>query len=125
MKAGSTEGQKCTACGMITIKPEETKKLDHVWEDINNDDLYHVCMLNGVATGHAEEHTYDEGKVTKEATPTEKGVKTYNCKNDASYTYTEVIPAAGHTVVVDPEVPATCAEPGKTEGTHCGVCGES
>ena len=293
---GMTDSMYCEACKDTVEEQTVLTQLNHVWKDINNDDLYHVCTLNGVATGHAEYHTYDEGVVTKEATPTEQGektytcqvetcghkkieyfdykapieppttdnpphehsyvrtvtlaptcetqgvatytcrcgdyyttsiralghlwddgvvtkeatciedgektytckrdsahtytetipatgehvwvetegvaptctepgwtegrycdvcgeaegaetipalghdwdegvvttaptctedgVKTYTCKNDASHTYTEVIPAAGHTVVVDPAVPATCTEPGKTEGTHCGVCGE-
>jgi len=40
------------------------------------------------ATGH----DWDEGKVTKEATCTEEGVKTYTCKHDPSHTRTETIP---------------------------------
>jgi len=33
-----------------------------------------------------------------------------------------VIPAKGHTEVVDPAVPATCTETGLTDGKHCSVC---
>ena len=29
-----------------------------------------------------------------------------------------------HTLAIDPEVIATCTEPGLTEGVHCSVCGE-
>lgn len=34
-----------------------------------------------------------------------------------------VIPATGHTVVIDPAVPATTESKGLTEGSHCSVCG--
>lgn len=37
-------------------------------------------------------HEWDEGKVTKPATLTEKGVKTYTCKHDSTHTKTEEIP---------------------------------
>ncbi len=35
-----------------------------------------------------------------------------------------VIPATGHTVVVDEAVEPTCTETGLTEGSHCSVCNE-
>ena len=38
-------------------------------------------------------------------------------------TYTESIPALGHTVVVDAAVESTCTETGLTEGSHCELCG--
>ena len=41
-------------------------------------------------------HDYYEGKVTKEATCEENGLKTFTCKNDKNHTYTETIPALGH-----------------------------
>ena len=36
----------------------------------------------------------------------------------------EIIPAVGHTVVIDPEIEPTYTTEGLTEGSHCAVCGE-
>lgn len=47
---------------------------------------------------------------------------TYTCF-DCGETYTETIPASGHTVVIDKAVPATYMSEGKTAGKHCSVCG--
>lgn len=40
----------------------------------------------------ASGHVWDEGKVTKEATMTSTGIRSYTCKNDKTHTKTEVIP---------------------------------
>ena len=69
-----------------------------------------------------KEHSWDTGKVTKAATCTETGVKTYVCQS-CSITRTEDIPALGHKIVTDAAVAATCETDGKTEGSHCSVCG--
>lgn len=48
----------------------------------------------------------------------------YTCSVCGS-SYTEIRTAAlGHKAVKDPAVPATCTEPGMTEGSHCSACGE-
>ena len=39
-------------------------------------------------------------------------------------TVSKETPALGHEAVVDPAVAATCVEEGKTEGSHCSVCGK-
>jgi lactocepin len=62
-----------------------------------------------------------EGVVTTEPTCTETGVKTYTCKYCGT-SYTEEIPATGHTVVVDEAKDPTSTETGLTEGKHCSVC---
>ena len=82
------------------------------------------------AKGHALTKTS-----AKAATCTEPGnIEYYTCSvcgklfSDAAGTQevaeakTE-IKAKGHTVVTDPAVPATKTSPGKTEGSHCSVCG--
>ncbi len=53
----------------------------------------------------ALEHDYASA-VTTPATCTTEGVTTYTCKNDATHTYTEAIPALGHTF--EDGVCATC-----------------
>lgn len=64
-------------------------------------------------------HSYTE-KVTKKATCTQKGIKTFTCECGDSYT--EETAAVGHKAVTDKAVAATCTKEGKTEGTHCSVC---
>ena len=66
-------------------------------------------------------HSYTSS-ITKQPTCTEDGTKTFKC--DCGDTYTETIPAKGHTIVTDKAVAATCTTNGKTEGSHCSVCGE-
>ena len=67
-------------------------------------------------------HTWDAGVVTKEATCTEAGIRTYTC-TVCKETKTEEIPATGHKAVTDAAVAATVLTEGKTEGSHCSVCG--
>ena len=93
---GKTEGSHCSVCGEV-IKAQTVIK----------------------ATGHK----YNDGKVTKQPTCTAEGVKTYTC-SECGATKTETIKANGHTKVIDKAVPATCTADGKTEGSHCSVCGE-
>ena len=66
-------------------------------------------------------HSYTS-TITEQPTCTEEGIKTFKC--DCGDTYTETIPAKGHTIVTDKAVAATCTTNGKTEGSHCSVCGE-
>lgn len=66
-------------------------------------------------------HSWEAGKVTKEATCTEKGKRLDTCKCGAT---NEVeVSAKGHTKVKDAAVAATVFATGKTEGSHCSVCG--
>ena len=93
--AGKTEGSHCSVCGTVLKAQTTTAALGHNW---------------------------DSGKVTKAATCTAAGTKTYTCTR-CKKTRTETIAATGHKVVKDAAVAATCETTGKTEGSHCSVCG--
>ena len=68
------------------------------------------------------EHSWDNGKVTKEATCTEDGEKTYTC-TVCNTTKTKVIPATGHQhKEVRNAKKATCTEDGYTGDTYCTDC---
>ena len=93
--AGKTEGSHCSVCNTV-LKAQTT-----------------VAALG---------HSWDGGKITKAATCTAAGTKTYTCTR-CKKTRTETIVATGHKVVKDAAVAATCETTGKTEGSHCSVCG--
>ena len=93
--AGKTEGSHCSVCGTVLKAQTTTAALGHSW---------------------------DNGKVTKAATCTTAGTKTYTCTR-CKKTRTETIAATGHKAVKDAAVAATCETAGKTEGSHCSVCG--
>ncbi len=67
-------------------------------------------------------------EVITETTCLQDGSEKYTAggfKNSAfkEQTITVTVPAPGHTPVTDEGEAPTCTEPGKTAGSHCGVCG--
>ena len=74
------------------------------------------------ATDKVHSHSWVTKNVVKEATCTEAGSKVENCAScDAVQTVS--IPVKGHTVMKDAAVAPTVFADGKTEGSHCSVCG--
>ena len=92
---GKTEGSHCSVCGAV-IKAQEIIK----------------------ATGHK----FGNWTTTKSATCTESGTQIRKCENCGA-TESKSLSVKGHTEVVDKAIPATCTTDGKTEGSHCSVCG--
>ena len=100
---GSKPHYECEDCGMAFEDAEGTKQItdmsllqipltDHTWGEWTEDDgethshVYTVCLAK-----ESEEHKWDSGKVTKEATTEAEGVKTYTC-TDCGATKTESVP---------------------------------
>lgn len=67
-------------------------------------------------------HQYQE-TATREASCEAGGEIVYTCAL-CSESYTEAIPAAGHTIVTDNASAPTCVDSGLTEGSHCSSCGK-
>lgn len=74
------------------------------------------------ATDKVHSHSWVTKNVVKEATCTEAGSKVENCAS-CDAVQTASIPVKGHTVVKDAAVAPTIFADGKTEGSHCSVCG--
>ena len=121
----------CTVCGDTyneSIPKTEHKYSEKVVAPTCTTDGYtqHTCDLCGDSykdtITQKVDHNYNS-VVTKEATCTEEGTKKYTCPTCGD-TYTEKIPMTDHTVVIDKAVSATYTANGKTEGSHCSVCGK-
>ena len=121
----------CTVCG--DTYSESISKTGHKYSEkvvaptcTTDGYTLHTCDLCGDSykdsVTQKVDHNYNS-VVTKEATCTEEGVKKYTCPTCGD-TYTVKIPMSDHTVVIDKAVSATYTAYGKTEGSHCSVCGK-
>ena len=122
----------CSVCG-YTTKTNYKDALGHNYKDNKVDptcteDGYteHVCQRCGYTekceTLKATGHIWNCGSITKAATCTSTGVKTYKCTK-CNETKTETIPKTAHSYVSTVTEP-TCTTGGYT--THaCTVCGYS
>ena len=134
-KDGLTEGSHCSVCNKVLVAQNVVKALGH--KEVKDAAVEATCEKDGLTEGShcsvcnkviteqkkipATGHAWDAGKVTKEATCEEAGVKTYTCTS-CKATKTEDIKALGHKEVKDAAVEATCEKDGLTEGSHCSVC---
>ena len=123
-------------CGMT--RNEEIAATGHTEEEIPG--VAPTCTQTGLTAGvkcsvcdetltaqqivPALGHVEADWVVEKEANCTENGLKTKTCSRCGEVYESEIIPATGHTVVVDEAVEPTCTQTGLTEGSHCSVCNE-
>ena len=125
----------CKNCGDREV--DVLDKVDHTWELVSTTPAtctigeiqHYKCSVCGetkdvTLSNPLGEHSWDNGKVTKEATCTEDGEKTYTC-TVCNTTKTEVIPATGHqhTELRDKKT-ATCGEDGYSGDLYCNDCGQ-
>ena len=125
-----TKTKTCTQCGATVT--ETIAKLSHSYTTTvvaptctTNGYTLHKCSVCGTSykdnTTKATGHSYGNSVVTKQPTCTAEGTAIKTCTK-CNATFTEKLPAKGHTAVTDKGYPATCTTAGKTDGSHCSVC---
>ena len=121
--AGKTEGSHCSRCSVVITAQETVPALGHDWSEYMQTTAP-TCTEEGVKTSTCSR--CDEERTQSIAAKGHTPGAAATCVSPQTCTVCGVVlnEAGGHTVVTDAAVPATCTEDGKTEGSHCSVCGE-
>ena len=130
---GKTAGKKCSVCDTILQEPQTVTATGHQYEETVTKPTctaqgYTTYVCSVCAHTYVDDyvdagHTYGKETVVP-PTCTEQGY-TYKICSECQYEYRySYVSANGHTEVTDSAVAPTCTTAGKTEGSHCEVCGE-
>lgn len=134
---GKTEGEHCFVCGTVIKKQETINANGHSfgeWETVVSENcnnpgvkkrVCNSCLFSETVGIDQSEHKWNASyTIDKGATCIEDGSRSIHCKVCNASKNAQVIPATGHTIVVDNAIEATCTNVGKTEGSHCSTCNE-
>ncbi|MBQ9467520.1 MAG: Ig-like domain-containing protein [Clostridia bacterium] len=125
------ETRVCAVCG-----ESQTRKIDPAGHEYSATVTPPTCTAQGYTTHRcvtcgdeyidsytaALGHDFGAWSETTAATCTRNGSETRVCSR-CGVTESRDLAATGHTPVADAPIAATCTEAGKTEGSHCSVCG--
>ncbi|MDO4379884.1 MAG: hypothetical protein Q4D20_03305 [Clostridia bacterium] len=106
-ESGLTEGKHCSVCGEVLVAQNVLPATGHK-NRVHHEKVEPTCTAEGSIEYWS-------------CVDCSKNFSDENCKNAVE---SVVLEKKAHTVVKDAAVPATCTEPGLTEGKHCSVCGE-
>ena len=124
---GDEKTEKVSATGHQHTEIRNKKEATCKEEGYSGDTWCKDCgkkILSGQAIAKTENHSWDAGKVTTEATCTEEGEKTFTC-SICGDEKTEKVSATGHQhTEIRNKKEATCKEEGYSGDTWCKDCGK-
>lgn len=134
---GKTAGSHCSVCGAVlkaqAIVPmtghhkvlKNAREASCTQTGYTGDTYCKDCgkkLSDGKIIAKIPEHVHNYTvRITKEATCSNEGIKTYTCP--CGHTYTERMEKTPHKEVTDEAQAAACTQNGKTQGSHCSICG--
>ncbi|MBO7196622.1 MAG: leucine-rich repeat domain-containing protein [Clostridia bacterium] len=121
-KTGLTEGKQCSICNEVLVVQTELPVVSHTYSD-DLDATCNICSFTReVDCAHIEVTTLPAKDPTCTEAGATEGIVCSKCQEILQPQM--VVPAKGHTEVIDAAVEATCTTAGKTEGKHCSNCNE-